>query len=76
MKIYEEIRHGGYSAKREITLTNDDYATFFEEVVKTCDYASSSQYTNASVQQAHMDLMTTGHGTHGWIDWTDVRNES
>lgn len=74
MKIYEEIRHGDYSAKREITLSNDDYDTFFNEVVKTCDYASSSQYTNASVKKAHEDLLTTGRGSHGWIDWTITKD--
>lgn len=70
MKVYEEVRHGSYHTKREIALTGDDYDTFFNEVVKTCGYATSAQYTNKSVQQAYKDLMTTGRCEYGWIDWT------
>lgn len=72
MKIYEKIHHGNYVAIREVTLSGDDYDTFFNEMVKTCDYASSSDYHNASVKQAHKDLVNTGRGSHGWIDWTVV----
>lgn len=74
MKVYEEIRHGSYSAKREITLTSDDYDTFFNEVVKTCSYTKSAQHHYESLHQAHSDLITTGRGSHGWIDWAIVKD--
>lgn len=74
MKVYEKIHHGSFVDIREVTLSSDDYDTFFEEVVKTCSYAKYSKYTNASVQQAHNDLVTTGRGSHGWIDWTITKD--
>lgn len=74
MKVYEKIQYGRYISEREVTLSSDDYDTFFEEVVKTCAYTKSAQHHYESLHQAHRDLMTTGRGSRGWVDWTIVKD--